>query len=111
MDSTTVCALCGKRRGNHKAKTLHCPLGMKTRVGYTTFGAGIFQPKVFKRRKRCSQCGKLEDAAALVSNVDCAGITHHMHQQCLDMLAAWLRVGGSKERPGDKELAERFNAL
>lgn len=24
-----ICALCGRHRGDHKAKTLHCPLGRK----------------------------------------------------------------------------------
>ena len=32
------CALCGKSKDNHKAKTLHCPMGKKSpTVGYTTF--------------------------------------------------------------------------
>jgi hypothetical protein len=29
------CQHCGKERGVHKANTLHCPAGMKTRIGYT----------------------------------------------------------------------------
>jgi len=33
------CALCRKPKGIHKAVTLHCPVGMKTRVGYVQFSA------------------------------------------------------------------------
>jgi len=33
------CALCRKAKGLHKAGTLHCPSGMKTRVGYVQFSA------------------------------------------------------------------------
>ena len=42
---TTKCKLCGKARGNHRAKTLECPSGAKTRIGYTQFGPGVFDPK------------------------------------------------------------------
>lgn len=31
------CANCGKDRGDHKAVTLSCPVGDKTRVGYCGF--------------------------------------------------------------------------
>jgi len=33
------CALCHKSKGFHKADTLHCPSGMKTRVGYIHYSA------------------------------------------------------------------------
>ncbi len=42
------CVHCGKERGLHKAVTLHCPAGMKTRIGYTSFGLTTFKPKVTK---------------------------------------------------------------
>lgn len=29
--------LCGKRRGEHKAASLHCPVGVKSRIGYTQY--------------------------------------------------------------------------
>jgi hypothetical protein len=33
-----ICAHCGKEKGNHQARTFHCPIGMATRtMGYTTF--------------------------------------------------------------------------
>ena len=31
------CAVCGKTRSQHKARTLNCPKGMKTRIGYIEF--------------------------------------------------------------------------
>lgn len=31
------CALCGKDRDYHKATTLHCPEGSKSRIGYTYY--------------------------------------------------------------------------
>lgn len=36
-DPRVKCARCGKPRGQHKAITLHCPWGMKTRIGYTSY--------------------------------------------------------------------------
>ena len=39
------CAHCGKIKGHHLAHTLNCPAGMKTRIGYTSFGKTVFQPK------------------------------------------------------------------
>lgn len=41
------CKLCGRERGHHKAETLHCPTGMKTRIGYTSF----HPTQTFKRRE------------------------------------------------------------
>ena len=35
--SEPKCALCGKTRWDHQAKTFACPRGMKTRIGYTSF--------------------------------------------------------------------------
>lgn len=40
------CALCKKEKGNHRAETLECPKGLRTRVGYTRFGPERFTPKV-----------------------------------------------------------------
>jgi hypothetical protein len=40
MDVTmqTKCKHCKKKRGDHKAHTLHCPVGRKGRImGYTQF--------------------------------------------------------------------------
>lgn len=31
------CKHCKKIKGLHQAKTLNCPLGSKTRIGYITF--------------------------------------------------------------------------
>ena len=31
------CKHCKKIRGEHLAKTLNCPTGSKTRIGYTSF--------------------------------------------------------------------------
>lgn len=31
------CKHCGKGKGVHKAQSLHCPVGMRTRVGYVQF--------------------------------------------------------------------------
>lgn len=50
MDFDEKCALCNKERGAHKAKTLHCPFGTKTKVGYISYHpTDTFVPK--KRRK------------------------------------------------------------
>lgn len=37
------CKHCGKTRWDHRAKTLECPNGSKSRVGYTWFGPAIFE--------------------------------------------------------------------
>lgn len=34
---TNKCQLCKKEKGLHKAKTLNCPVGSKTRIGYTSY--------------------------------------------------------------------------
>lgn len=34
---TNKCINCGKPRGEHQAKTLHCPQGSKTRIGYISY--------------------------------------------------------------------------
>jgi hypothetical protein len=39
------CIHCGKDKGMHLAQTLNCPVGMKTRIGYTSFGETVFAPK------------------------------------------------------------------
>lgn len=31
------CKHCNKLQGDHKAKTLHCPTGSKTRIGYLSY--------------------------------------------------------------------------
>lgn len=33
----TKCVKCGKIRGEHQAKTLNCPTGSKTKIGYISF--------------------------------------------------------------------------
>lgn len=41
------CAICGKTRSQHKARTLNCPKGMKTRIGYLDFDdTNTYVPKV-----------------------------------------------------------------
>lgn len=39
QDYETICAKCGKRRGDHQATSMHCPAGMKGRIGFTAFSA------------------------------------------------------------------------
>lgn len=48
----TKCKLCGKERGNHRATTLECPKGMKTSIGYTSFGPEVFDPKPLTNKQR-----------------------------------------------------------
>ncbi len=36
-DINQKCKNCGKLRGMHRAKTLECPTGSKTRIGYTSY--------------------------------------------------------------------------
>lgn len=38
----TKCKICGKTRGLHQTKTAMCPRGLKTRIGYTSFGPTVF---------------------------------------------------------------------
>lgn len=45
MKVTVRCVLCKKAKGEHKAGTLHCPVGMKTRVGYVQYSAtAVYTP-------------------------------------------------------------------
>lgn len=40
------CKNCGKDKGNHKSITMHCPVGLKGRVGYCQFSATqTYDPK------------------------------------------------------------------
>jgi hypothetical protein len=45
------CKLCGKERGKHKAVTLQCPIGMKSRIGYTSYSNQIFVAKATRKKK------------------------------------------------------------
>jgi len=40
----TRCIHCGKAKNMHRAITLDCPNGKRTRIGYTTFGPDQFEP-------------------------------------------------------------------
>ena len=41
------CQKCDKTRGNHRARTLECPTGMKTRIGQVGFSqTDFYEPKV-----------------------------------------------------------------
>jgi hypothetical protein len=43
----TKCKNCGKAKGLHQAKTLACPSGSKSRIGYTSFSlTTTFEPKI-----------------------------------------------------------------
>lgn len=42
------CKHCKKIRGEHKAKTLNCPMGTKTRIGYTSY----HQSQVYERQEK-----------------------------------------------------------
>jgi hypothetical protein len=46
------CKLCNKERGQHKAKTLECPVGKRTRIGHTTYSSDqTFVPKATRKKK------------------------------------------------------------
>jgi DNA-directed RNA polymerase subunit RPC12/RpoP len=68
------CLHCGKKKGNHKATTWHCPFGMKTRVGYTSFHpTQVFEEKIVKSKKvRCKGCNHLVDKEDLEEKNLCA---------------------------------------
>jgi len=51
MAQARPCQHCGKARGDHKAKTLQCPVGMKTRVGYCSYGATVYEPRARRIRR------------------------------------------------------------
>jgi hypothetical protein len=51
----TKCKNCGKSKGLHQAKTLACPSGSKTRIGYTSFSSTTrFEPKIKNNDKNIS---------------------------------------------------------
>jgi hypothetical protein len=37
------CKNCGKIKDYHRAKTLECPSGTKTRIGYISFGFTTYE--------------------------------------------------------------------
>lgn len=40
------CKHCKKDKGNHKGKTFHCPIGTKTKIGYTMYHPEqVYEPK------------------------------------------------------------------
>ncbi len=38
------CIHCGKAKNMHRAFTLDCPKGKRTRIGYSTFGPETYEP-------------------------------------------------------------------
>jgi hypothetical protein len=40
------CVHCGKAKNMHRAFTLDCPKGKRTKIGYSTFGPERFTPAV-----------------------------------------------------------------
>lgn len=47
------CKHCNKVKGNHQAKTLHCPSGSRTRIGYTNYSlTQVFEAKLTKGKKK-----------------------------------------------------------
>lgn len=44
------CIHCGKEKGVHLAHSFLCPIGSKTRIGYTTFGKSSFEAKVVVKK-------------------------------------------------------------
>lgn len=47
-----VCKHCKKQRGYHQAKTLSCPVGSKTRIGYITFHpTQVFEARKSRKKK------------------------------------------------------------
>lgn len=46
------CKKCNKQRGDHKAKTLECPTGTRTRIGYLDYVPNqVFEPKKKRIKK------------------------------------------------------------
>lgn len=45
------CKVCGKIRGLHQSKNGMCPRGLKTRIGYTSFGPTVFELKPFTKKE------------------------------------------------------------
>lgn len=48
------CTNCGKPKGNHKAKTLNCPFGLKHRtMGYTNYLQDkVYEPKMYQPKEK-----------------------------------------------------------
>jgi hypothetical protein len=42
MNFSTKCIHCKKTKGDHQARTLRCPMGAKTRIGYVAFALTTF---------------------------------------------------------------------
>lgn len=53
------CRHCKKVKGFHKADSLECPMGMKTRIGYTRYGPLTFDTKMNRDLKNAI-CDELE---------------------------------------------------
>lgn len=45
------CKACGKAFGLHQVRTQMCPSGLKTRIGYTSFGPNVFDLKPFSKKQ------------------------------------------------------------
>lgn len=45
------CQHCRRERGQHRAHTLECPYGVKTRIGYLMFGPTVWTPKDSQKSK------------------------------------------------------------
>lgn len=50
-DPPIKCKHCNKTKGQHRASTYECPSGMKTRIGHTSFGPTVYEPKISKKKK------------------------------------------------------------
>lgn len=47
-----VCKHCKKKRGNHQARTLACPVGGRSRIGYTAFhSTQVFEARKSRKKK------------------------------------------------------------
>jgi len=56
INFTVKCKNCGKIKGYHKAKTLACPTGKKSRIGYLSFSMTMtFEPVEDKGKKEVKQ--------------------------------------------------------
>jgi len=63
------CKHCGKDKGSHRAKSLGCPVGMKTRIGYTQYSnEQFYEPIKSKNEKKTDLCNSFLDEGRIISH-------------------------------------------
>lgn len=84
------CKYCGKEKSSHRAKSLNCPLGMKTRIGYTQYSnEQSYEPKQYKNNKISDVCQEFLNEGRIISHDPMTddGETYHCSQCGLKLIS------------------------